>query len=130
MTKPTPTLYDLAQAAYAAGVPVADAMEQAGAHKADRSWPVVRAVEAARFEFALTRTWPVVVWLRNGPGETDPLDAIAQIGVVAFDLQETPESRLMTDDELLAYTRAQVRNQIRAAIATAGKKKRGIMLAR
>lgn len=113
------TLYDSAVAACKAGTPVADAMTAAGAHIADRSWPVVRAVEQARFEFAVTRNWPVTVWLRNGPGENDPLEAIADIGGVVFELVETPQTKAMTDAELLAFTRAEVREKIREGLRAA-----------
>lgn len=116
------TLYDHAKAACAAGTTLADAMAQAGATEADRSWPVVRAVEQARFEFELTRNWPVRVWVRNGPGEADPFEAVADVGGVAFDLQETPDTRHMTDEQILRFTRAEVRKQIREGIVEARKR--------
>lgn len=115
-------LYDHAQAACKAGATIAEAMAGTGAHLADDSWPVVKAVKQARFEFKETRTWPVRVWVRNGPGEADPFEAVADIGGVAFDLQETPDTRRMTDEELCAFTRAEVRRQIREGLTAAKKR--------
>lgn len=122
------TLYDEAKAACDQGRTLTDAMLACGAKVADRSWPVVRAVEQARFEFPLTRAWPVTVWLRNGPGDDDPLEAIADIGGVVFDLQETPDTRHMTDDQIMRYTRAEVRKQIREGIKAARMKRHPTVL--
>ena len=118
------TLYDHAKAACAAGQTIAECMPNAGATLADDTWPVVRAVKAARFEFPLTRNWPVTVWVRNGPGDDDPLEAVADVGGVAFDLQELPTTKDMTDDQIERYTRAEVRKQIREGIAAARKRQR------
>ena len=111
-----PALYDLAKAARDAGQSLAESMPAAGATVADDTWPVVKAVKAARFEFALTRNWPVTVWVRNGPGENDKLEAIADVGGVAFELVELPETAAMTDAEIERSVRAAVRGQIRNAI--------------
>ena len=116
------TLYESAKAACDAGRTLTDAMLECGATVADDTWPVVRAVKAARFEFELTRNWPVTVWLRNGPSDDDPLEAIADVGGVAFDLQELPTTKDMTDDQIERYTRAEVRKQIREGIKAARMK--------
>lgn len=113
------TLYDHAKAACAAGQTIAECMPLAGATLADDTWPVVKAVKAARFEFPLTRNWPVSVWVRNGPGENDRLEAIADVGGVAFELVELPETKHMTDAEIERTVRAAVREQIRAGIKNA-----------
>lgn len=115
------TLYESAKAACDAGRTLAEVMPALGATVADDTWPVVRAVKAARFEFELTRNWPVTVWVRNGPGDDDVLEAIADVGGVAFDLQELPTTKDMTDAEIERYTRAEVRKQIREGIRQKGK---------
>lgn len=118
------TLYESAKAACTQGRTLTEAMLECGATMADDTWPVVRAVKAARFEFPQTRNWAVTVWVRNGPGDDDVLEAIADIGGVAFDLQELPQTKDMTDAEIERYTRAEVRKQIREGLDAARKRKR------